>query len=622
MLDQSEPPAEVLLQVLPALQEAVVVQAADGRLIWANQKAATILDSALHELCGRPFALQAFRRDGEMYAPSELPNALALSTGTTQSDVVLGVAAHEGGTRWLNVTAVPSPDRSQVVTTLLDVTTAVLREEQAARARILQQMAVDNAGSAVVVTDAMGTIKVFNAAAEKMLGYRAEEVVDRATPVFFHDSGEITARAAELGIEPRFDVLAARSRAGAAETREWTYVRKDGSRLPVSLTVKAVRDGHGHIFGFMGIAQDMSLGPSAEPRTLSELAQPGRMRGLIDALPDLVFCIDDAGVFRYVHTPDPRLLYVPREVIIGRHFAELVPPSLVQQTERRVAALRSGDRASPFVYELSTPLGERSFEARVVRISEDEVAVIARDITESRALEKMKDEFVSTVSHELRTPLTSIRGALALVSNGVVEVGSTEGAELLATALRNAERLGRLINDILDLERAHANLVLRMNAQKLAPIVRRAVTDMRPLAEQFRARVALEECDEDATSYVDADRLLQVLHNLLSNAAKYGEPGGPIEISMTGASRSWRIQVSNKGPGIPDSFRSKLFQRFAVVDGSDRREREGTGLGLAISRTLVERMGGTIDYTSSSDRTTFFVDLPQWVGSRSEPLGQ
>ena len=615
---QVELPEGYLRGVLHTLQEGIVAHDREGRVVWANQRAAALLKLSMDQLYGRspPGAEhRVVRRDGTPFEPAEYPVAIALSTGKAQRDVQMGVIVPDCGTTWLLVSSEPVVAVGSVVTTFVDITSLVGHEEQLAQTRILHNATLENAGHAIIVADVQGNIQIFNPAAERMLGYRAEEMVGRQTPAVFHDPGEVVARAAELGIEPGFEVFVRGSRQGIAETREWTYVRKDGTTLPVSLTITAVRDAQGSIFGFMGIAQDISARKAMDLRLRTELAQrsaiEARMRGLIEALPDLVFRLSYEGLFREVHTPDPDLLLLPPEAILGKRYTDLLPPAVAAQVALRIEALRSGASVQPFSYELNIEGETRAFEARMVRSGEGEVAVIARDITEARALERMKDEFVSTVSHELRTPLTSIRGSLSLLNAGVIEPRSTEGKELLSAALRNAERLGRLIDDILDLDREQADLDINLQIAPLAPVLRQAVVDIEPFARSFDVELQLHVADERARVSVDPDRLSQVLYNLLSNAVKYGEPHSPVSVSLVEHDGKWRVQVKNRGGEIPEAFRPKLFQRFAMADASDRRKRGGTGLGLAISRALLERMGGTIDYLSTHEATIFFFDLPK-----------
>jgi signal transduction histidine kinase len=246
---------------------------------------------------------------------------------------------------------------------------------------------------------------------------------------------------------------------------------------------------------------------------------------------------------------------------------------------------------------------ELEFDAVTVRL--------ARAALEEQ--ERLKDEFVSTVSHELRTPLTSIRGSLSLLSGGVAGPLAPPVAELVGIAHKNSERLLRLINDILDLDKVESGkLDLHQEPAELAPLLVQAVEAHRGYADEYG--VCMEAVLEapGARARVDADRLGQVLANLLSNAIKFSPRGERVTVRLSRQGPGLRVGVEDRGPGVPEAFRARIFQKFAQADGSDARRRNGTGLGLSIARALVERQGGTLDFASAPGAgTTFWFDLPE-----------
>jgi signal transduction histidine kinase len=228
--------------------------------------------------------------------------------------------------------------------------------------------------------------------------------------------------------------------------------------------------------------------------------------------------------------------------------------------------------------------------------------------------ERMKNEFVSTVSHELRTPLTSIRGSLALLAGGVAGPLAPPVAEMVGIAHKNSERLLRLINDILDLDKVESGrLDVCLEPVELAPLLAQAVEAHRGYADTYGVRVELALEAPGARARVDVDRLGQVVANLLSNAIKFSPRGERVTVRLSREGSRLRVGVEDRGPGVPDAFRARIFQRFAQADGSDARKRSGTGLGLSIARALVERQGGTLDFTSAPGAgSTFWFDLPEW----------
>jgi PAS domain S-box-containing protein len=239
------------------------------------------------------------------------------------------------------------------------------------------------------------------------------------------------------------------------------------------------------------------------------------------------------------------------------------------------------------------------------------VAVV-RDITERERVEQLKAEFVSTVSHELRTPLTSISGSLGLLASGAAgELGAKAG-RLVEIARNNADRLVRLINDILDIEKIESGQMdFRNEPLDLRDCSREAIEAMRGFADQYGVVVTAELPDRPAMVDADRDRVAQVLTNLLSNAIKFSPKGGTVRLELSPRDERHRLTVSDQGSGIPETFRDRMFTRFAQADSSDTRQKGGTGLGLSIVREIVRRLGGDIGFVCPPEGgTRFHVDLP------------
>jgi PAS domain S-box-containing protein len=233
-----------------------------------------------------------------------------------------------------------------------------------------------------------------------------------------------------------------------------------------------------------------------------------------------------------------------------------------------------------------------------------------RDISHRYALDRLKDEFISTVSHELRTPLTSIRGALGLLSSGMLGEVNDKASNLLRIALTNSDRLVRLINDILDLERIQSGREpLAFRPVQLAQIVRQAIDGMAPVADA--AGVQLIHDKTHAEIGADPDRLLQVITNLLSNAVKFSPPDSTISVMLRPGAAGVTLSVIDQGRGIPADKLEAIFGRFQQVDASDSRQKGGSGLGLAICRTIVLQHSGRIWAERNPVRgSTFRVFLP------------
>jgi signal transduction histidine kinase len=245
----------------------------------------------------------------------------------------------------------------------------------------------------------------------------------------------------------------------------------------------------------------------------------------------------------------------------------------------------------------------------------DPYAVIAsfHDITDRLNSARMKDEFISVVSHELRTPLTSIRGALGILSGGSLLADTKQTATMVEIALRNCDRLMFLINDLLDMEKiASGKLRYKFDTVSLDESIRAALSVNAPYAEKFKVRFQYESPQTSINVRADHDRLLQILTNLLSNAAKFSGEATTVTISVDRSDNEYvKVSVSDQGAGVPDDFRGKVFTKFAQADGSTTRQQGGTGLGLAITKSLVEQHGGTINFFNNTPRgATFYFTLP------------
>jgi PAS domain S-box-containing protein len=235
-----------------------------------------------------------------------------------------------------------------------------------------------------------------------------------------------------------------------------------------------------------------------------------------------------------------------------------------------------------------------------------------RDITERKQLERLKNEFVSTVSHELRTPLTSVRGSLGLLEGGLVGPLPAKATELVKIARSNTDRLIRLINDILDLEKIEAGkLELRLEQQRPSELVELTLTGIAGYAEHAQVRLR-SDLPPLPPIRADKDRLVQVLTNLVSNAIKFSPAQGEVTVEASAGDGTVRFSVRDQGPAIPPELQSRLFEKFRQLDGSDARAKGGTGLGLAICKQLVEQHGGRIWVESApAAGSAFHFELPE-----------
>lgn len=248
-----------------------------------------------------------------------------------------------------------------------------------------------------------------------------------------------------------------------------------------------------------------------------------------------------------------------------------------------------------------------SLRTRQLEVS---LSQLAENNRELKRLNNLKDEFISTVSHELRTPLTSIRGAVGLLASKAVAEDSEHYQQLLQTALGNSERLSQLINDLLDLQKFESgNFSLSFAATDMKQLVLQALESIAPFAAKYQVNFQTQLVDCQVVA--DQTRIRQVVDNLLSNAIKFSASGQTVVVQLTERADRIRFEVQDQGSGIPDSFRSRIFEKFSQADGSTSRKAEGTGLGLNICKTIIGAHHGDIGFESEPEQgALFWFELP------------
>jgi PAS domain S-box-containing protein len=364
--------------------------------------------------------------------------------------------------------------------------------------------------------------------------------------------------------------------------------------------------------GFAHSARDLSDKSFAEEK----------FRLAVESCPSGMVMSDGTGKIVLVNAEAERLFGYERDELIGRPMEMLVPERLRSGYFARRAALarrpephRFGESAN--LFGRRSDGGEFPVEVRLNPIRSREgllVLAVIVDISEQKRIERLKDEFVSTVSHELRTPLTSIAGSLGLLTGGTGGELPEAALRLISIAQSNSQRLVRLINDILDIEKIESGQMAfnfeRLSARSLAE---QAIEDNRGYADGFHVRLRLEADAIAGEVYADPDRLAQVITNLLANAIKFSPENGEVTVSIHERDGAVRVGVRDHGSGIPKEFRARIFEKFAQADNAERRQKGGTGLGLSIVRQIVARLGGKVDFDDAlGGGTIFWVDLPGW----------
>ncbi|ARU28992.1 PAS domain-containing protein [Cellvibrio sp. PSBB006] len=348
-----------------------------------------------------------------------------------------------------------------------------------------------------------------------------------------------------------------------------------------------------------------------------------RFRSMLSNLPGAVYrCINDhQWSMQFLSDEVEELTGYPAEDFIDnrrRSFSDITHPDDAKHVARVVRNAITEKREFTLEYRVQRASGQWCWLQEVGRGIFDEQGQLKYldgfiwDITERKNMEQMKDEFVSTVSHELRTPLTSISGALKLMVSGALGEMPEKSRTMLDIAYKNSQRLTLLINDLLDMEKLLAGkMAFNLHKQPLHTLLEQTVYENRAYGDQYQVSFQLAPVADTLQVMVDEQRFLQVMSNLLSNAAKFSPPGNRVDIRTAAEDGNVRISVVDYGSGIPLEFQHRLFQKFSQADASDSRQKGGTGLGLAITKELLENMNGKISVESQPGLgSCFTISLP------------
>ncbi|MEB3293990.1 MAG: response regulator [Synechococcales bacterium] len=344
-----------------------------------------------------------------------------------------------------------------------------------------------------------------------------------------------------------------------------------------------------------------------------------RMTAILEIADDAIITINQDQTILTFNQGAERIFGYSAPEVIGKPLDTLLPDRFVQLHRQHVRnfghtpdpSRRMGDR--PEVWGRHKDGTEFPAEASIAKVEmagQRTYMVILRDITQRKRVERIKNEFVSVVSHELRTPLTSIHGSLQLLARGLFPADSPEGQRLLTIAADSTDRLVRLINDILDIERMESGRIpMEFKACSIAAVITEAQNLMQPIANAAQVQLDFHSLDRDI--YADRDRLLQILANLLSNAIKFSQPHSHVQLQVEQQNEQILWTIADQGRGIPAEQLSHIFEPFYQVDSSDSRNHDGTGLGLAICHSIVQQHGGKIWVESELGRgSRFFFTIP------------
>lgn len=482
---------------------------------------------------------------------------------------------------------------------LIEVT---LRENQQKLAGIL-----DNADEGIISIDQQQRIILFNQGAEKIFGYSAKELMGQPLDILIP---EVFQNIHHQHIE-KFAKSPNFSRTMADRNSPVFGCRKHGEHFAAEASISKLKTRDGLIFTVM--LRDITERLQAEAKIRRSEEQ---LRLITDSLPILIAYVDDRQCYHYNNRTYETWFGKSREELNGLSVQEVVGETNYRTMLPYIKKALSGQAVTFEMQCLNNRRGNYWVNATYIPDfdSDDQVKgffAMIEDITERKAIERLKSEFVSVASHEMRTPLTSIHGVLKLIDAGHLGTFSERGQEMIGIALKNTDRLIRLINDVLDIERMESGLeTIEREKCNSAELIQQAVATMMSMAQQNQ--ITIEADLTPIELWVDSDRIIQTLTNLLSNAIKFSPVNSKVWVSCQKQEKEVLFIVKDQGRGIPPDKLETIFERFQQVDASDSRKKGGTGLGLAICLHIIQQHGGKIWVDSTLDKgSTFFFTVPQ-----------
>ena len=499
--------------------------------------------------------------------------------------------------------------------------------QKAAEARLraherLLHITLASIGDAVVTTDTSGRVTFLNPVAERLTGWPLAEAMGRELLEVMHLINERTGRAAE---NPAARVLREGTVVGLAN--HTAIIARDGTRRPIEDSGAPITDEHGRLFGALMVFHDITERRAVE-RDLQRLAS------IVASSDDAIVGKTVEGIITSWNAGAERIFGYPAAEVIGRPITLLFPADRAAEEAMFLEAIARGEQIAHFETIRIRKDGRRiSVSVTLSPIRDEDGAVvgvskIARDITEEvelRAREgaayrqaaeanRVKDEFLATLSHELRTPLGSIFGWIRMLQAGHLDADRTRHA--LTVMERNCRAQMALISDLLDMSRVVTGRIrLDLRSVDLAEVVRTALDGARPTALAKSIEIVFQPSADVPRVAADPERMQQVVWNLVSNAVKFTDTGGRVEVRVERANGGARLRVTDTGIGIAPDLLPHIFDAFRQADSSATRSHGGLGLGLAIVRQLVELHGGAVAATSEGlgRGTTFTVTLPSAV---------
>ena len=616
--------SDLLRITLASIGDAVITTDNEGRVTYLNAVAESLTGWRQEDATGQPLDTVFRALDEQTRKPIESPATRALREGT-----VVSLANHtllvgrDGAERPVDDSAAPIRDElgrvSGCVLIFRDVSER-RRLEKAVAARFLEARLlasiVESSDDAIVRKSLDSVIQSWNAGAERIFGYTADEAVGRHISIVIPPD--------RLAEEDR--IIATLKEGRRVEPFETERVRRDGRRIRVSVTISPIKDEAGNVVAASKIARDVTKQRKAEAEremfaTLIENSTDFIAIADLDAVPIFVnragltlVGLDDMAQARKVHVRD--FFFPEDQARILDEFFPSVAESGHGEVDVRFRNFKTGDG--------------RWMAYKVLKLTDDKgqalgFATVSQDVTERRRLEdslrqlaanlseegRRKNEFLATLAHELRNPMAALSNMLEILRRkGPHEPAPPQAVEAMG---RQLSQLVRLVDDLLDLSRiTHNRLQLRKGPVELGAVIDQAVEGSRPLVEAMRHELRVLPSPEPIALDGDAARLAQVFANLLNNSAKYTSPGGKIEVKTERRGKEAVVTVKDNGAGIPTDRLDSIFEMFNQVQGSLERSQGGLGIGLTLVRRLVQMHGGSVQAESAGEGkgSEFVVRLP------------
>lgn len=479
----------------------------------------------------------------------------------------------------------------------------LMEQEHTQRILLEQAQLLDLAHDTILTCDLNGVITFWNQGAELMYGWTKTEAFGQDIHLFLHSQFPKPLAEIESELQER----------GYWEG-ELIHTRKEGSTITVASRWVMQKDEIGRPVKVLQINNDIT----AQKQTEEELRQSeAKFRSLSDCSPMGIFMMDIQGQCIYTNPRCQTICGYTFEQALGDGWMQFLHPEdrdqVVAEWLKAVSQKQEYSGEIRYLHLDQTIRFGRVQSAPIFSVTNELLGYVGtvEDVTNSRAIEQMKSEFISIVSHELRTPLTSIRGSLGLLSAGVFKNKPEVAQQMLDIASHDTERLVRLVNDILDLERLEANKV-NLNKQwcDAETLLQQSVKTVQSLAVQSNITLCVESSSVQV--FVDSDRMIQTIVNLVSNAIKFSPPESTVTLSLQDQADRVLFEIKDQGRGIPADKLDTIFGRFQQVDASDSRQKGGTGLGLAICKSIVQQHGGKIWVESLvGEGSCFYFTLPK-----------